>query len=76
MKAAELITEKTLTEVQIVRDRIVNLVFGKEVVGLDVDTSFIPNYTPLRRYTSFTIRDNILECMGLKVNLNEINVLH
>jgi hypothetical protein len=75
MKAKEFINGKEVTAVQIVDDKILNLVIDNVCYGLDVDTSTIQAGTKLKKTTSFEIVDDILTAGDASVNLAETDML-
>lgn len=58
-----------------VGEKVVSLIVGDVVTGLDINTSTIPSNTSVRKITTFNIQDNILYCSGTSVNLNEVYIL-
>lgn len=75
MTAQEYLQDKTLTEVEIVYGRIVSLICGKDIIGLDIDMTGIPNMVPVRKTSMFTLEGNILTASGITVDLSKTKVL-
>jgi hypothetical protein len=75
MKAKEFITGKTLTAIETVGSKILNLVIDRTSYGLTVDTSTIKAGTKLKKTTSFEIVDDILTSGSMSVNLAETDML-
>jgi hypothetical protein len=75
MTAKEFLTGKTLTAVETVDGKILNLVMDEEIKGLDIDTSQIQAGTQITRYTQFDVVGDILTCNDISIDLSTTNVL-
>ena len=75
MKAIDYLIGKTLTSIDVVKERIINLNTNETTMGLDIDTSDIEFGTPLMQVSDFIINENILSYGDLTVDLSSVNVL-
>jgi hypothetical protein len=75
MTAKQYLLDKQLTGVEIIGDKIINLVVGKVVTGLDVDMTGIQFGIPVTRISQFIIDGDILKVNQIEVNLSHTKIL-
>jgi hypothetical protein len=75
MTAKEFLNGKTLTEIELVGDQVINLVINEFIIGLDVNTSDILFGTALVRTNEFELNGDNLTFNNVSIDLSTINVL-
>jgi hypothetical protein len=75
MTAKEFLEDKNLTSVETVENLIINLVINDSIYGMEINTSGIPQGTPLNRTEDFQIEDDILTTGELSLDLSVTNML-
>ena len=75
MTAKEFLNGKTLTEIELVGDQVINLVINEFTIGLDVNTSDILFGTALVRTNEFELNGDNLTFNNVSIDLSTINVL-
>jgi hypothetical protein len=75
MTAKEFLNGKTLTEIELVDNQVINLVINEFIIGLDVNTSDILFGTNLVRTDEFELSGDNLTFNNVSIDLSTINVL-
>ena len=78
MKLKDFLSKITLTGVEICKEY--NLIYNvydenNAGVGLNIDTSMVPNGTKLTYHTNFTLENDILTVDGISINTNDVMML-
>lgn len=76
MTIKEYLADKELIAIEVIDSLIINLVtVGDLRIGLKVDTSSIPAYTPLVKTTEFTLTETELTYEDTTLDINVVEVL-
>jgi hypothetical protein len=78
MKLKDFLSTITLTSVEISEDYgLIYNVYDENnaSIGLNIDTSMVPNGTKLTQHTDFTLENDILTVAGISINTNDITML-
>jgi hypothetical protein len=75
MTAKQYLQDKELTGVEIIGNKIINLVTGDIIMGLDIDMTGIPFGMSVNRVTNFSVEGDLLKVGGTEVNLSEVKIL-
>jgi hypothetical protein len=78
MKLKDFLSTITLTCVEISEDySLIYNVYDENnaCIGLNIDTSMVPNGTKLTRHTDFTLENDILTVAGISINTNDVTML-
>lgn len=75
MTAKQYLADKQLTGVEIIGNKIINLVVGKVVTGLDIDMTGIQFGVKVTRISEFILDGDILRVGQIEVNLSDVKIL-